>query len=43
VHSPINDLYLTPVGSSPAEMADLIKQESERWRQLIAATGLKGE
>jgi tripartite-type tricarboxylate transporter receptor subunit TctC len=39
----INEFYLTPVGSSPAEMADLIKQESERWRQLIAATGLKGE
>jgi tripartite-type tricarboxylate transporter receptor subunit TctC len=36
-----DDLYLTPVGSSPAETAALIKQESELWRETIAATGIK--
>ena len=39
----ISELYLTPAGTSPAETADLIKKESERWRQLIAETGLKAE
>ena len=37
----MNEFYVTPVGSSPAETAALIKQESERWRQVIAAAGLK--
>jgi tripartite-type tricarboxylate transporter receptor subunit TctC len=37
----LGDFYLTPVGSSPAETAALIKQESELWRQTIAATGIK--
>jgi tripartite-type tricarboxylate transporter receptor subunit TctC len=37
----LDDLYLTPVGSSPAETAALIKKESELWRQTIAATGIK--
>jgi tripartite-type tricarboxylate transporter receptor subunit TctC len=37
----LDDLYLTPVGSSPAETAALIKQESEGWRKTIAATGIK--
>jgi tripartite-type tricarboxylate transporter receptor subunit TctC len=37
----LGDLYLTPVGASPEETAALIKQESEQWRQTIAATGLK--
>jgi tripartite-type tricarboxylate transporter receptor subunit TctC len=39
----MNDLYLVPIGSSPDEGAALIKRESERWRQVIAAAGLKGE
>ena len=34
-------LASTPVGSSPAETADFLKQESERWRQVIAAAGIK--
>jgi tripartite-type tricarboxylate transporter receptor subunit TctC len=37
----LDDLYLTPVGTSPAETAALIKQESELWRQTIAAAGIK--
>jgi tripartite-type tricarboxylate transporter receptor subunit TctC len=37
----LDDLYLTPVGSSPTETAALIKQESELWRQTIVATGIK--
>jgi tripartite-type tricarboxylate transporter receptor subunit TctC len=37
----LDDLSLTPVGSSPAEAAALVKQESERWRQTIAAIGIK--
>lgn len=39
----IKELYLTPVGSSPAETTFLIKQESERWRKLIAETGVSAE
>ena len=37
----LDEFYLTPIGSSPAETAALIKQESERWRQVIAAAGIK--
>jgi tripartite-type tricarboxylate transporter receptor subunit TctC len=32
-----------PVGSSPAETAAFFKQESERWRQVILANGIKPE
>jgi tripartite-type tricarboxylate transporter receptor subunit TctC len=39
----LGDFYLTPVGSSPAETAALIKQDSELWRQTIAATGIKAK
>jgi tripartite-type tricarboxylate transporter receptor subunit TctC len=39
----INELNVTSVGSSPAEAAALIKQESDRWQQVIAAAGLKAE
>jgi tripartite-type tricarboxylate transporter receptor subunit TctC len=39
----MSDLNVTPVGSSPAETAALIKQESDRWQQVIAAAGLKAE
>jgi tripartite-type tricarboxylate transporter receptor subunit TctC len=37
----LSEFHLTPVGSSPAETAALIKQESEQWRRIIAATGVK--
>jgi tripartite-type tricarboxylate transporter receptor subunit TctC len=39
----MSELNVTPIGSSPAEAAALIKQESERWQQVIAAAGLKAE
>ena len=32
-----------PVGSSPDETAAFFKQESERWRQVILANGIKPE
>jgi tripartite-type tricarboxylate transporter receptor subunit TctC len=37
----LRDFYVTPVGSSPAEMGAQLKQESERWRQVIGAAGLR--
>jgi tripartite-type tricarboxylate transporter receptor subunit TctC len=39
----MSELNVTPVGSSPAEAAALIKQESDRWQRVIAAAGLKAE
>ncbi len=36
-------LQLTAVGSTPAEAAKMIAQESERWRQVIVAAGLKAQ
>jgi tripartite-type tricarboxylate transporter receptor subunit TctC len=36
-------LASTPVGNSPAEMAEFLKKESARWRQVIAAAGIKPE
>jgi len=37
----LEDLLTAPVGSSPAETAAFIKRDSERWRQVIAAAGIK--
>lgn len=37
------DVSITPVASSPAETATLLKQESERWRKAVAQLGLKVE
>ena len=39
----IADFNVTAVGYSPAETAALIKKESELYRALIAATGIKVE
>jgi tripartite-type tricarboxylate transporter receptor subunit TctC len=39
----IADFNVTAVGNSPAETAALIKRESEQYRTLIAATGIKVE
>ena len=36
-------LASTPVGSSPAETEAFLKKKSERWRQVIAAAGIKPE
>jgi tripartite-type tricarboxylate transporter receptor subunit TctC len=36
-------LASTPVGSSPAETAAFLRQESERWRQVILSAGIKPE
>jgi tripartite-type tricarboxylate transporter receptor subunit TctC len=35
--------FVDPVGSTPAEMALLIRQESERWGKVIRATGAKAD
>jgi len=35
------DLSITPVGSSPAETATFLKEETERWRKVIVAGGIK--
>lgn len=35
------DLSITPVGSSPAETAAFLKDETERWRKVIVAGGIK--
>jgi tripartite-type tricarboxylate transporter receptor subunit TctC len=37
------EFSVTPVGTSPAETASFLKEESERWRQVVAATGVKVE
>jgi tripartite-type tricarboxylate transporter receptor subunit TctC len=37
------ELSVTPVGTSPMETASFLKEESERWRQVVAATGVKVE
>jgi tripartite-type tricarboxylate transporter receptor subunit TctC len=39
----MSELNVTPIGSTPAEAAALIEQESKRWQQVIAAAGLKAE
>lgn len=38
-----NDMSLAPVGNTPAEMAVLMKQETERWAKVIRDTGAKAE
>ena len=37
------ELSAEPIGSSPAEMAGLMKQDAERWRAVIRAAGVKAE
>ena len=37
------DLSSTPVGSTPAESTAFIKEERERWQQVIRAAGIKPE
>jgi tripartite-type tricarboxylate transporter receptor subunit TctC len=39
----IQDSYGTPVGGSPADTATLIKTETERWRAIVQAAGIKAE
>ena len=38
-----HDVSITPVGSSPAETATLVKQQSERWSKIVAQLGVKIE
>ena len=35
------DLSFKPVGTSPAETAAFLKQERERWREVISTAGIK--
>jgi tripartite-type tricarboxylate transporter receptor subunit TctC len=37
------DLSSTPVGSTPAETAAFIKEERERWQQVVRAAEIKPE
>ena len=37
----LQDLSLTPVGSTPAETAAFIHEERNRWRQVIVSAGIK--
>jgi tripartite-type tricarboxylate transporter receptor subunit TctC len=37
----IEDFVVRPVGGTPQEMGALMKSETERWRQVIAASGIK--
>jgi tripartite-type tricarboxylate transporter receptor subunit TctC len=39
----LRQLPASPVGSTPAETAALIKNETERWRKIIAVAGIKPE
>jgi tripartite-type tricarboxylate transporter receptor subunit TctC len=36
-----HDLAITPVGSSPSEMAALLKQERARWQKIATQLGIK--
>ena len=37
----LQDLSLAPVGSTPAETADFIQEERQRWRKVIVSAGIK--
>jgi len=37
----LDDFVVTPVGNSPAEAAVVIERDRERWRQVIAESGIK--
>jgi tripartite-type tricarboxylate transporter receptor subunit TctC len=37
------DLSFEPIGGTPAEMALLLKQETERWSNVVRITGAKAD
>jgi tripartite-type tricarboxylate transporter receptor subunit TctC len=39
----IEDLSMTPVGSTPAETAAFMQEERERWQKVIVSAGIKPE
>jgi tripartite-type tricarboxylate transporter receptor subunit TctC len=39
----IQDLSMTPVGSTPAETAAFMQEERERWQKVIVSAGIKPE
>ena len=41
VSKQLRDFALAPVGASPAETAEFLKQERERWRDVIVTAGIK--
>jgi len=43
VEKRLADLSAEPIGSTPAAMAALMKEDTERWRQVIRAAGVKAE
>lgn len=43
VTAKLHTMSFMPVGSSPAEMAKFLAEESARWRTVIAAVGIKAE
>jgi tripartite-type tricarboxylate transporter receptor subunit TctC len=43
VEKRLADLSAEPIGGTPAAMAALMKEDTERWRQVIRAAGVKAE
>jgi len=43
VVSKLREVSISPVGTSPQETAAFLKQETERYRQIIVSAGIKGE
>src|SRR5499427_7882528 len=43
VEKRLADLSAEPIGSTPAAMATLMREDTERWRQVIRAAGVKAE
>ena len=43
VEKRLADLSAEPIGSTPAAMAALMREDTERWRQVIRAAGVKAE
>jgi tripartite-type tricarboxylate transporter receptor subunit TctC len=39
----LSDLSVVPVGASPQETAEFLKEETEHWRQVVRSTGVKLE
>jgi tripartite-type tricarboxylate transporter receptor subunit TctC len=43
VQKRLADLSAEPVGNTPAQMAAFMKQEAERWREVIRSAGVKAD
>ena len=43
VQARLKELSATPVGSTPQQLADLVRSETEKWGPIINSVGLKRE